>query len=113
LCDLPTQQDRASSPSVVWQDISLDIVEGLPKVAGKSVILTVVDQFSKYAHFIALSHPYTAESVARVFFADIVRLHGIPVSIVSDSDPVFSSAFWQALFRASRSSLMMSSAFHP
>jgi transposase InsO family protein len=91
----------------------LDFVEGLPKVAGKSVILTVVDRFSKYAHFIALSHPYTAESVARVFFAEIVRLHGIPASIVSDRDPVFTSAFWQALFRASGSKLLMSSAFHP
>jgi transposase InsO family protein len=100
-------------PSAVWQDISLDFIEGLPKVAGKSVILTVVDRFSKYAHFIALSHPYTAKSVAHMFFAEIVRLHGIPMSIVSDRDPVFSSAFWQALFRASGSSLMMSSAFHP
>jgi transposase InsO family protein len=100
-------------PSVVWQDISLDFVEGLPKVAGKSVILTVVDRFSKYAHFIPLSHPYTAESVACVFFAEIVRLHGIPVSIVSDRDPVFTSSFWRGLFRASGSTLLMSSAFHP
>lgn len=58
-------------------------------------------------------HPYTAESVARVFFAEIVRLHGIPSSIVSDRDPVFTSAFWRALFAASGSKLLMSSAFHP
>jgi transposase InsO family protein len=100
-------------PSAVWQDISLDFVEGLPKVAGKSVILTVVDRFSKYAHFIPLGHPYTAESVARAFFDEIVRLHGIPVSIVSDRDPVFTSSFWRALFKASGSTLLMSSAFHP
>lgn len=100
-------------PQGVWQDISLDFVEGLPKVVGKSVILTVVDRFSKYAHFIPLGHPYIAESVARVFFAEIVRLHGVPSSIVSDRDPVFNSAFWQALFRASGSHLLMSSAFHP
>ena len=65
-------------PSQVWADISMEFVEGLPKVGGKSVILTVVDRFSKYAHFIALGHPYTAASVARAFFDGIVRLHGSP-----------------------------------
>lgn len=50
--------------SQVWIDISMDFIEGLPKVGDKSVILTVVDCFSKYAHFIALSHPYMATSVA-------------------------------------------------
>jgi hypothetical protein len=100
-------------PSVVWQDISLDFVEGLPKVAGKSVILTVVDRLSKYAHFIPLGHPYTAESVARAFFAEIVRLHGMPASIVSDRDPVFTSMFRRSLFKASGSTLLMTSVFHP
>lgn len=56
-------------------------------------------QFSKYAHFIPLSHPYTAASVARVFFDDVVRLHGLPSSIVSDHDPVFTSSFWKELCR--------------
>ncbi|KAF0934872.1 hypothetical protein E2562_028875 [Oryza meyeriana var. granulata] len=58
--------------TVVWADIGLDFVEALPCVNGKSVILSVVDRFSKYCHFIALGHPYTAESVAQAFFADIV-----------------------------------------
>jgi hypothetical protein len=71
-------------PSQVWADISIDFIEGLPKVVGKSVILTVVDRFSKYAHFIALRHPYTVVSVARAFFDGIVRLHGFPLSIISD-----------------------------
>jgi hypothetical protein len=44
-------------PSQVWANILVDFVEGLPKVNGKFVILTVVDRFSKYAHFIALGHP--------------------------------------------------------
>jgi hypothetical protein len=63
-------------PFQVWADISMDFIEGLPKVGSKSVILTIVDRFSKYAHFIALGHPYTATSVARAFFDGIIRLHG-------------------------------------
>jgi hypothetical protein len=91
----------------------MDFVEALPKVQGKSIILSVVDRFSKYAHFIPLGHPYTAESVAQAFFSDIVRLHGIPQSIVSDRDPVFTSAFWRELMRLMGTKLLMSSAFHP
>ena len=100
-------------PSRVWADISLDFIEALPKVHGKSVLLTVVDRFSKYAHFIPLGHPYTAASVARAFFTDIVRLHGFPESIMSDRDPVFTGHFWRDLFRLAGVKLRMSSAFHP
>jgi len=72
--------------SQIWADIAMDFVEGLPKVNGKNIILTVVDRFSKYAHFILLGHPYTASSVACAFFTDIVWLHGMPESIISDRD---------------------------
>jgi hypothetical protein len=99
--------------SQVWADVSMDFIEGLPKVAGKSVILMVVDRFSKYAHFIALGHPYTASSVARAFFDGIVRLHGFPLSIVSDRDPVFTGHVWHDLFRMVGVTLKMSTAFHP
>jgi hypothetical protein len=100
-------------PSVVWADIGLDSVEALPQVHGKTVILSVIDHFSKYAHFILLAHPYTAESVAQAFFSDIVHLHSIPQSIVSDRNPVFTSAFWRELMRLMGTKLLMSSAFHP
>jgi len=80
-------------PQGVWTDIGLDFVEALPRVCGKSVILMVVDRFSKYCHFIPLGHPYSAESIAQAFFTGIVRLHGVPQSMVSDRDPVFTSTF--------------------
>ena len=100
-------------PTTVWADVAMDFVEALPKVNGKTVILTVVDRFSKAAHFIALSHPYTATSVARAFFDEVVRLHGIPSSMVSDRDPVFTSSFWQELFKLAEVKLRFTSAFHP
>ena len=91
----------------------MDFVEALPKVHSKSVILTVDDRFSKYAHFIPLDHPYTASSVAHAFFHDIVHLHGFPESIVSDRDPVFTGHVWCDLFRRAGVQLRMSTAFHP
>jgi len=99
--------------SQIWADIAMDFVEGLPKVNDKNIILTVVDRFSKYAHFIPLGHPYTASSVARAFFTDIVRLHGMPESIVSDRDPVFTGHVWCDLFKMAGVKLRMSTAFHP
>jgi transposase InsO family protein len=91
----------------------MDFVEGFPHVNGKSVVLTVVDRFSTYAHFIALGHPCTATSVVRAFFDNIVRLHMVPSSIVSDRDPVFTSKFWSELFAMARVKLQLSTAFHP
>lgn len=100
-------------PTHVWSDIALDFIEGLPRVHGKSVILTVVDRFSKSAHFIALSHPYTVASVAKAFFDNIVRLHSFPNSIVSDRDPVFTGNVWRDIFKLAGVKLRMSTAFHP
>jgi hypothetical protein len=91
----------------------MDFIEGLPKVGDKSVILTVVDCFSKYVHFIPLGHPYTAASVARAFFDGIVQLHRLPTSIVSNQDPMFTGNVWHDLFKLADVTLRMSTAFHP
>lgn len=100
-------------PMTVWSDIAMDFIEALRKVNGKTVVLMVVDRFSKAAHFIPLSHPYTAPMVAHAFFAEIVRLHGMPETIVSDRDPVFTSEFWRELFRLAGVKLQMTTTFHP
>jgi hypothetical protein len=60
-----------------------------------------------------LGHSYTATSVAKVFFEEIVHLHGLPESIVSDRDPVFTSKFWTEFFKLSGVKLQLTSAFHP
>ena len=72
----------------------------------------VVDRLSKYAHFILLKHPYTTNKVAEVFTKEIVRLHGIPQSIVSDRDPFFVTLFWKELFKLQGTVLKMSSSYH-
>jgi hypothetical protein len=69
--------------------------------------------FSKFTHIIPRGHPYTAASMANAFFDNIVKLHGIPCSIVSDQDTVFTSSFWTELFRLAGVKLHMSSALHP
>ncbi|XP_068653847.1 uncharacterized protein [Aristolochia californica] len=100
-------------PSQVWAAISMDFIEGLPTSSGKSVILVVVDRFSKYGHFLPLAHPYTAAQGAHLVMEQIVRLHGLPKSITCDRDAVFTSTFWKDLFKLLGTKLAFSSAYHP
>ncbi|GAU19157.1 hypothetical protein TSUD_79800 [Trifolium subterraneum] len=100
-------------PSQVWEDIAMDFITGLPSSFGYNTIMVVVDRLTKYADFIPMKSDYTSKSVAETFMHNIVKLHGMPKSIVSDRDRVFTSTFWQHLFKLQGTSLAMSSAYHP
>jgi len=75
----------------------MDFVERLPKSEGRNCILVVVNRLTKFAYFIGLSRPYTTQEVARVFLDQVIKLHGVPRTIISDHDKVFISLFWQTL----------------
>lgn len=72
----------------------------------------VADRFSKYAHFMASAHPYTALDVAQLFLDNVFKLHGLPESITSDEDPIFLGSFWDEIFILHGVALNKSSAYH-
>lgn len=108
-----SSQQPLPIPTRIWHDISLDFIEGIPTSKDKQVILVVVYRLSKYAHFIGLSHPYTAVEVAKLFMDNIVKLHGTPNSITSDGDPVFINNFWSEFFKLQGVALNKSTSYHP
>ena len=100
-------------PENIWQDIAMDFVIALPPSHGCTVIMVVMDRLSKFAYFIPLPSAFTAKMAAEAFVQHVVKIHGIPQSIVSDRDKVFTSLFWQQLFQQQGTTLKMSSSYHP
>ena len=101
-------------PQWKWEQITMDFVTGLPRTSTEhDAIWVIVDRLTKSAHFLPIRVDYRLERLARIYIQEIVRLHGIPSSIVSDRDPRFTSRFWGAFQKALGTELHMSTAYHP
>jgi hypothetical protein len=101
-------------PEWKWENISMDFVCGLPRTSkNHDAIWVVVDRLTKSAHFIPIRMNYSLDKLAELYVNEIVRLHGVPVSIVSDRDLRFTSRFWGSLQKALGTKLNFSTAFHP
>ncbi|KAG4202209.1 hypothetical protein ERO13_A05G321508v2 [Gossypium hirsutum] len=89
-------------------------VSGLPlSPRKKDAIWVIVDRLTKLAHFIPIRIDYSLDKLAELYISEIVKLHGVPVSIISDRDPRFTSRFWDKLQEALGTQLYFSTAFHP
>ena len=92
----------------------MDFVTGLPiTLGGYNVIWVIVDRLTKSAHLLPMKVNFSMDRLAFLYVKEIVRMHGVPVCIVSDRDPCFTSRFWHSLQKAMDTKLNFSTAFHP
>ncbi|KAK9397281.1 hypothetical protein NXF25_020642 [Crotalus adamanteus] len=102
-----------SNPVRPWQDIGMDFLVELPNVRGYTVIWTVVDLFSKQAHFVPCKGLPSARKLAKLFVQHIYRLHGAPRRIISDRGVQFTARFWRQFLVSIGTTQGLSSAYHP
>ncbi|KAG8472932.1 hypothetical protein CXB51_034788 [Gossypium anomalum] len=101
-------------PEWNWDRVTMDFVTGLPlTLKKKDAIRVVVDKLAKSAHFIPVRTDFSLDKLANLYISEIVRLHGVPLSIISDKDPRFTSRFWKKLQEALGMKLSFSTTFHP
>ncbi|KAL4282270.1 hypothetical protein GQ457_03G027210 [Hibiscus cannabinus] len=97
-----------------WEHITMDFVSGLPLTPKKNnVVWVIVDRFSKSAHFLPIRTDFGYQKLAELYIKEVIRLHGVPKSIISDRDPKFTSRFWKSLQNALGTQVKLSTAFHP
>ena len=92
----------------------MDFVTYLPRTQQRhDAVWVIVDRITKSAHFLAVWMTFSLERFCRLYIREIVRLHVVPVSIVSDRDPRFTAHFWKSFQKAICTRLTMSTTFHP
>ena len=101
-------------PRIPWMAIAMDFVGPFPRAdGGYDYLWVIVCRLTSMVHLIPVKTTVTAEELAAIYIKEVVRLHGLPTSIVSDRDPKFTAKFWKELHRLLGSRLLMSTAFHP
>src|SRR5262249_17115794 len=97
-----------------WKRVTMDFVTGLPRTsAGYNSIWVIMDQLTKFTHFLPVKTTYSMARYARLYIKRIMCLYGVPISIVSDKGPQFTSRFWKKLQEGLGNRLHFSMAFHP
>ena len=97
-----------------WELITMDFVTKLPKTKrGNDAIWVIIDRLTKSAHFLPMKETFSMERLAQLYVDEVVSLHGVPLSIVSDRDSRFTSHFWTSFQKAMGTRLNLSTAYHP
>ncbi|KAK8942809.1 hypothetical protein KSP39_PZI009568 [Platanthera zijinensis] len=101
-------------PTWKWESISMDFITGLPRSPrGHDSVWVIVDRLIKCVHFVPFQIGYSMKKIAELYLNEVIRLHGVPVSIVSDRDSRFMSRFWKSLQEGLGTDLRYSTAYHP
>nr|GFC81501.1 putative reverse transcriptase domain-containing protein [Tanacetum cinerariifolium] len=101
-------------PQWKWDNITMDFLTKLPKIqSGNDTIWVVMDRLTKSAHFLPMKETNPMDKLARLYLKEVVTRHGIPVTIICDRDPRFTSNFWKAFQKAMGTRLDMSTVYHP
>ena len=97
-----------------WEHVMMDFVTHLPRTHWRhDVVWVIVNQLIKSAHFLVVWMTFTLEEFCQLYICEIVQLHGVLVSIISDRDPKFTAHFWKIFQKAMGTQLTMTTTFHP
>ncbi|GAB2275833.1 hypothetical protein Dimus_039153 [Dionaea muscipula] len=101
-------------PEWKWEHVTMDFVSGLPLTRrDHDGVWVIVNRLTKSAYFLAIRMTFFLDRLARLYLAEIIRLHGAPVFMVSNRDPRFVYKFWGALHKAFGTRISFSTAYHP